>query len=243
MKIRFVLALAATGVASLVGSAQSHATVSASCLAHHPQYIENVIEVQYSTGCTGHDEPELDPLSNAPGSGKELTWTVVLPSNRSFAVDATGPTFWFGGTVTDPASLFGQAFVELQFYPNTVVTNCNPNGSFIPKFQLNAYTVCSPVWSVTSTGRPGNFHEPAAFNAMLTTPLSTSAMVMHAGDTVKIHWFTTPAQDGYHVTVTDLSTGEAGTIVLSSKQDGPIMPAYSVQKLGNALGWGLVDDA
>jgi len=67
--------------------------------------------------------------------------------------------------------------------------------------------------------------------------------VMHAGDTVKIHWFTTPAQDGYHVTVTDLSTGEAGTIVLSSKQDGPIMPAYSVQKLGNALGWGLVDDA
>jgi len=52
---------------------------------------------------------------------------------------------------------------------------------------------------LTTTGTPGNFHEPAAFNAMLSTPGSTSAMVMHAGDTVKIHWFTTAAQDAYHV--------------------------------------------
>jgi hypothetical protein len=242
MKSRFALVFAAAAVACLIGAAQSHATAS-SCLAHHPQYIENVVEVQYSTGCTGHDEPELDPLSTLPGSGHELTWTVVLPSNGSFNVDATGPTFWFGGTVIDPASLFGQAFVELQFYPNTIVTNCNPNGSFLPKFSLNDYTVCSPVWSVTTTGTPGNFHEPAAFNAMLSTPGSTSAMVMHAGDTVKIHWFTTPAQDGYHVTVTDVSTNQAGTIVLNGKKDGPLMPAFDVQKLGNALGWGLVDDA
>ena len=243
MKLRIALAAGLVAVASLAGAAQSRATVSASCLAHHPQYIEDVIEVQYSTGCTGHDEPELDPLSNAPGSGHDLTWTVVLPRNGLFNVDATGPTFWFGGTVTDPASFLGQAFVELQFYPNSIVTNCNPNGSFLPKFSLNAYTVCSPVWSVTTTGRPGNFHEPAAFNAMLTTPGSTSAMVMHGGDRVTIHWFTTAARDGYHVTVSDLTTGQAGTIVLNAQKDGPLMPAYDKQQLGNALGWGLVDDA
>jgi hypothetical protein len=46
-----------------------------------------------------------------------------------------------------------------------------------------------------------------------------------------------------HITVTDLTTGHSGTIVLNSKTDGPLMPAYSVQKLGNSLGWGLVDDA
>jgi hypothetical protein len=243
MRYRILLAAVLAVVASLAGAARSHATVAASCLAHHPQYIEDVIEVQYSQGCTGHDEPELDPLSNAPGSGKDLTWTVVLPSNNTVNVDAVGPTFWFGGTVTDPNSLFGEGFVELQFYPNTVVTNCNSNGSFIPKFQLNAYTVCSPVWTITTTGQPGNFHEPAGFNAMLTTPLSTQAMVMHAGDTVKIHWFTTAAQDGYHVTVSDLNTNQSGTIVLNATKDGPLMPAFDVQKLGNALGWGLVDDA
>jgi hypothetical protein len=46
-----------------------------------------------------------------------------------------------------------------------------------------------------------------------------------------------------HITVTDLTTGHSGTIVLDSKIDGPLMPAFSVQKLGNALSWGLVNDA
>ena len=66
---------------------------------------------------------------------------------------------------------------------------------------------------------------------------------MHAGDTVTIHWFTTSANDGFHVTVTDVSTGHAGTIVLNSQQDGPLMPAYDTQQLGNDLLWGLVFDA
>ena len=36
------------------------------CSAHHPNYIEDVFEPSYTAGCTGHDEPELDPVSNAP---------------------------------------------------------------------------------------------------------------------------------------------------------------------------------
>jgi hypothetical protein len=208
-----------------------------SCLAHHPIYVEGQFETQYTQGCTGHDEPELDPLSNLPGSGRELTWTAVLPSNGTYGVDATGPTFWFGGTVTDPNSAFGQAFVELQFYPNAYTTNCNPNGSFIVKQAPGVYTVCSPVWSVVKKS------EPAAFNAMLSPALSTQPLVMHAGDTITVHWFVTPAADGYHVTVTDLNTGGQGTIVLNSKSDGPLMPAFDKAQLGNALGWGLVDDA
>jgi hypothetical protein len=41
----------------------------------------------------------------------------------------------------------------------------------------------------------------------------------------------------------DLTTGGSGTIVLNSKSDGPLMPAYDVQAVGNNLAWGLVYDA
>jgi hypothetical protein len=214
------------------------------CIAHHPRYVEGSFEVKYDSGCSGHDEPEIFPVSSAPGSGRDLTWTVVLPTDGSFPVSATGPTFWFGGTVTDPTSLFGQAFVELQFYPDALVTNCTPQGGFVVKNVPNTYTVCSPVWKLTQTGTPGKFHETAAFNAMLTDSSSPkNPLVMHAGDTITIHWFTTAAADGYHVTVTDLITGGSGTIVLNSKSDGPLMPAYDTQAIGNSLAWGLVNDA
>ena len=230
---------------TLGASANASSTLGGDCIAHHPNYIEGVIEVQYTQGCSGHDEPELFPISSAPGSAQDLTWTVVLPSDGStFPVSATGQTFWFGGTVTDPRSLFGQAFVELQFYPDSIVTNCSSNGGFEVKFAPNTYSACSPVWTLTSTGQKGNFHEPPAMNAMLTNGTKPGVpLVMHAGDTVTIHWFTTAAQDGFHVTVTDQTTGGAGTIVLDSNADGPLMPAYSTQAVGNSLGWGIVDDA
>ena len=213
------------------------------CIAHRPKYIEGVFEVKYDSGCTGHDEPELDPVSSLPGSAKELTWTVVLPTGGSFPVSATGPTFWFGGAVTDPKSIFGQSFVELQFYPDAIVSSCSQSGGFQVKFAPNTYSVCSPVWRLTSTGQKGVFHETAAFNAMLTDGTGpNNPLIMHAGDTITVHWFTTPAQDGFHVTVTDLTTNGSGTIVLNSSSTGPLMPAFDTQAIGNALAWGAVND-
>ena len=247
-KTILVLGLLLAGALALAlggGSARAAAggTGGSGCLAHHPNYIEDTFEVEYTTGCTGHDEPELDPVSTAVGSAKNLTWTVVLPSNASRNVDATGPTFWFGGTVDDPNSLFGQAFYELQFYPNGVTTNCTPNGGFVLKHVQGAYTACSPVWTIVATGKPGIFHEPAAFNAMLQADGSPGApLVMHAGDTVKVHAHVTAAQDGFHLTVTDVTHPGSGTIVLNSKKDGPLMPSFDTQAIGNALGWGLVND-
>ena len=213
------------------------------CIGHRPQYIDNNIEVTYDSGCSGHDEPELNPISSLAGSAQELTWTVVLPTDGTFPVSATGPTFWFGGVVTDPKSLFGQAFVELQFYPDSIVTNCAANGAFSVKFAPNTYSVCSPVWKLTATGSKGVYHETAAFNAMLTTGTGNkNPLLMFAGDTITVHWYTTAAKDGFHVTVTDLSTGGEGTIVLNSQQDGPLMPAFSTQTIGNSLGWGITYD-
>src|SRR5215469_6159257 len=137
------------------------------CYAHHPQYIDSKIEVSYTPGCVGHDEPELDPVSGAPGSASDLTWTAVLPTNNTTRVSDVGPTFWFGGTVTDAKSLFGQAFVELQFYPNSLVSKCFTDGAFSVSFAPNTYTSCSPVFKLAPTGNRKFFLETAAFNAML----------------------------------------------------------------------------
>ena len=233
------------GAAALLVAGAARAQSGGGCIGHHPKYIEGVFEVDYQPGCTGHDEPELDPVSDAAGSARDLTWTAVLPDNGTTFVDSVGPTFWFGGTVTDPKSLFGQAFYELQFYPNSVVSNCGPNGSFFVDYVPGAYSVCSPVWKLTSTGQKGVFHETAAFNAMLTDsadPSGKTPLVMHAGETITVHIYTTPEADGFHITVTDLATGHDGTIVMNSKQDGPLMPAFDTQSIGNALGWGLVFD-
>ncbi len=248
MPYRF-LAMAVASLVALVAAAVAFAggspTIGGDCLAHHPNYIEGQIEVQYTQGCTGHDEPELFPISSAPGSARDLTWTVVLPKDGpAFPVSATGPTFWFGGTVNDPRSLFGQAFVELQFYPDSIVTSCSQNGGFEVKLAPNSYSVCSPVWTLTSTGQKGVFHEPPAMNAMLTNGTKPGVpLVMHGGDTIKVHWYTTAAADGFHVTVSDLTTGGTGTIVLDSNADGPLMPSYDSQRVGDNLGWGVVDDA
>jgi hypothetical protein len=223
-----------TGGAFSSGVHAKGPNAQALCIGHHPQDF-----VWYTASCTGHDEPEIDPLSNAPGSAQNLTWTVVLPTDGSVQVDAVGPTFWIGGTVSDPNSLFGQAFLELQFYPNSITTGCTAGGGFNLTFSVNAYTACSPVWEVSKHGHS----ESAAFNAMLTDARTGGPLVMHAGDTITDHQYITAARDGMHITITDLTTGHSGTIILNSKIDGPLMPAFSVQKIGNALGWGLVNDA
>jgi hypothetical protein len=221
-----VLALALPGGAAAAGQSL--------CIAHHPQDY-----VWYTHSCTGHDEPEIDPLSNLAGSAQDLTWTIVLPTNGAMQVDSVGPTFWIGGTVSDAHSLDNEAFLELQFYPNSIVTNCASGGGYNVSYSANTYSVCSPVWEVSKTGNS----ESAAYNAMLTDSATGGPLLMHAGDTVTDHQYITAAQDGMHITVTDLTTGHSGTLVLNSKVDGPLMPQFSVQKIGNSLGWGLVHDA
>lgn len=248
MRLRLfcVIACACAVAAALAGAAATPRAEAAAggqslCIGHHPQEY-----IWYTGSCTGHDEPEIDPLSTAAGSAQDLTWTLVLPTNepgtteaQQGQVDSVGPTFWIGGTVTDPNSRFGQAFLELQFYPNSITTNCASGGGYNVVYSANTYTACSPVWEVS---RKGN-SESAAFNAMLTDSATGGPLLMHAGDTITDHQYVTTANDGMHITVTDLTTGHSGTIVLDSKVDGPLMPAFSVQKLGNSLGWGLVHDA
>lgn len=237
MKTKILIAFAAAlAFAALPASGQTFT----GCLAHHPQYLSG-LEIHYTPGCVGHDEPELDPVSSAAGSARDLTWTAVLPTNNTTQVSDVGPTFWFGGTVSDPKSLLGQAFVELQFYPNSLVGKCFPDGAFSVNFAPGTYTACSPVFKVAPNGN--SFLESTAFNAMLEDASNPgNPLVMHAGDTITVHYYVTPAQDGFHITVNDVNTGGSGTIILNSNTDGPLMPAFDNQVIGNALGWGLVND-
>jgi hypothetical protein len=246
LRIATVLSALVGGLLVAISPAAVQAAGSAGggCIGHRPAYIEGVFEPRYSAGCSGHDEPELNPLSNQAGSAKDVRWNFRLPGNgERFPVDAVGPTFWFGGPVKDHTSLFGQAFEELQFYPNALVKTCTPNGGFIVSHVAGVYTVCSPVWALHATGNPPVYHEPAAFNAMLTRGNSRRPLVMHARDSISVHFFVTSAADGWHITVTDRTTGSSGTIVLNSKKDGPLMPAYDRSQLGNSLPWGAVHDA
>src|SRR5262245_8847447 len=154
-KIRPLVAVAAlvlgsSGLAVATAQSATAATSGASnCFAHHVNY-NSEYPIGYTASCSGHDEPELDPVSSLPGSAQDLTWTAVLPADGTVPVSAVGPTFWFGGTVTDPnpQALFGQAFLEAQFYPDAIVNNCSSAGGFNVTYAPDKFSVCTPVWQV-----------------------------------------------------------------------------------------------
>ena len=227
--------VAAATAGTVSGATGQHTT----CIGHHFKYSED-IEIHYTNGCTGHDEPELDPISDEPGSAKNLTWTIILPSDGGQPVSSLLLP-WTGGTVYDKDALFHQAFQELQFYPDTVVTACTSDGDFhygsaVP----NAFTVCSPVWQVIK--KNGHYVENAAFNDMLRDGNSDQPLIMHGGDTVKIAYSETAAKDGWHIDVKDLTTHGKGSIVLNSKTHGPLNAYYDTQTVGDSLKWGVVHD-
>jgi hypothetical protein len=248
----FVLAMSAS--AGATGNGNGSATVTsgsagagtADCLAHIPGGLsadENDLSEYYTANCTGHDEPELDPVSSAPGSAQNITWRVQLPADGAVPVSSVGPTFWFGGTVADsnPKKLGGEGFLELQFYPDSYAQNCSASGGFIVKHAPNIYTACSPVWSLTNKGP--HIGEPAAFNGMLTDAGGKNAFVMHALDIVDVHIWSPRPGAAYQEQVTDETTNQTSSVlVLISEKDGALTPEYSKNEIGNALDWGGVYD-
>jgi hypothetical protein len=248
----FVLALgtsagaAGTASKSSGNAASGGGSSTSACLAHIPGGLspaENDLSEYYQSVCTGHDEPELDPVSSAPGSAQDITWHVQLPADGAFPVSSVGPTFWFGGTVHDsnPVKLGLEGFLELQFYPDSFVKSCPSDGGFIVKHAPDIYTACSPVWTLTKKGK--SIGEPAAFNGMLTDAGGKTAFVMHALDVVDVHIWAPAPGAAYQEQVTDETTGETSSVlVLISQRDGPLTPQFSTNEIGNSLDWGGVYD-
>jgi hypothetical protein len=258
-RVRFALLAVAAAAAVLVlsasvgaaGTSKSSASVTtgsigatyAGCLAHIPGGLGEDFYDAYTSGCTGHDEPELDPVSSAPRSAENISWRVKLPADGTFPVSSVGFGFWFGGTVKDsnPHKIGGEGFLELQFYPDSLTKNCFSSGGFTVVQAPNTYTACSPVWTIAKQGN--NIAEPAAFNAMLTDRTGKAPLVMHALDIVDVHIWAPSPSSAYQEQVRDETTGQTSSvIVLNSPKDGPLTPEFSTQQIGNALDWGAVWD-
>ena len=203
--------------------------------------------IQYADGCYGHDEPDLAPISAVANTSQNITWTIVLPADGTGvgarAVVDVGPTFWFGAAVRDLKSLFGQAFEELQFYPDSTLSApfCSPNGNYSTTSTPNKYTVCSPVWAVD----PSTYAEYAAFNRMLVRSGTTQPLVMNAGDTVTVHYAKgTQTGSPLNITVADVTTGQqSAVLVLSGGVDGPLSPLSGTNTTSNNLQWGATQQA
>src|SRR6516164_5490925 len=257
--VRFVVVAAASAVAlglsasagianastgsGTVTSGTAGASTAFGCLAHVPGGLGADWYDFYKSGCTGHDEPELDPVSSASRSAQNITWRVQLPKDGTFPVSSVGPTFWFGGTVKDsnPHKIGQEGFLELQFYPDSFTKNCGSTGSFSLVHDPNVYTACSPVWTLAKKGK--QIAEPAAFNGMLTNASGKAPFVMHALDIVDVHIWAPGPSSSYQEQVTDETTGQTSSVmVLISPEDGPLTPEYSTQDIGNALDWGGVWD-
>jgi hypothetical protein len=238
-----VLWLGASAGTAATSSGSVGADTAAGCLAHVVGGASEDWYDYYTPGCTGHDEPELDPVSSAPHSARNLTWHVALPAGGTFPVTSVGPTFWFGGTVkdTNPSKIGGQGFLEMQFYPDSLIKRCAPNGNFNVKHEIGVYTVCSPVWTIAQ--KKNNIIEPAAFNGMLMNAGGTGPFVMHGRDVVDIHIWAPSMNAPYREQVTDESSGETSSVLtLISPGDGPLTPAFDKNQIGNALDWGGVWD-
>jgi hypothetical protein len=220
------------------------AGVSASgCLAHLIGNADSEFYEHYLRNCTGHDEPELDPVSSAPGSARDVTWHVALPAGGTYPVPSVGPTFWFGGTVHDsnPAKLGLEGFLELQIYPDSLVKRCTSAGGFVVHQQIGVYTACSPTWTLAV--KHGHIIEPAAFNGMIANQAGTGPLVMHGRDIVDIHIWAPSMSEAYREQITDETSGETSAIlVLNSPGDGPLTPQFDTNEIGNSLDWGGVWD-
>lgn len=217
----------------------------------------------YQPNCYGHDEPALDPISTAAGSGQDVTWTIKLPkSSKSRSVLDMGPTFWIGATLSDPSSLANSVFSELQFYPdstllpqsgNNINTACSPLG-FNVKSHTGTWSICDYSWGLYNT--TSGFRETSAYVSVVDKSTNANQpLYLHSGDRIRVHIF--PSGDVHNdakQVITDLTTGQSGSLNMYSnattgagstvnpgKGDGPLTLPYSTNTTSNAMPWGAVD--
>ena len=156
----------------------------------------------------------------------------MLPSRRRDLPRGrrAGPTFWFGGTVTDPSSLFGQAIPGAAVLSRRASSaTARPDGGFVRLHTRpnDVHRLLTGVEDHAPPDRSPNFHEPAAFNAMLDQRHpSTSRWSCTRATRSRCTHFVTAAPRRRVGTSTSpiVTTRQSGTIVLTQQRDGPLLP-------------------
>ncbi|MEM0129144.1 MAG: hypothetical protein QXG65_03150 [Thermoplasmata archaeon] len=194
--------------------------------------------------CYGHDEPTLSSYSNAPSTGGNASYRIVLPA--SVPARSQGDlyaTFWIGGVVYNASSLDSEAFFEMQFYPaapsytgtGSGLQDCLPNGAFDYNWTAgtNDWFVCTPVWGIIS-GAEINIASPAPLTQYGS---NDSILVLHSGDLVYVNETARGPTDPWTFDVTDVTLHENGTIRLENGTVG-IGPYYATASSSSTLSWG-----
>ena len=139
--------------------------MSSACLS------EELLYQNYTAGCSGHDEPELNPVLSASSFAQNIIWRVALLADAAFpGIAASGRRSGSAApsTTRTRQKLGGEGFLELQFYPGLVhqAVHCPTGASTLKQGAERSTQRARP--SGRSRSRDSSITEPAAFNGMLT---------------------------------------------------------------------------
>jgi hypothetical protein len=181
----------------------------------------------YSNGCIGHDEPAINPYSDLPGSGGNVSWNVSLPIDGGPSHNQSDIyiAIWFGMNLYDPYGYNGQCFLELQMYPDTAGSGA---------VQVGAWSAFAVAWQIQLS----NGFEDPCFAAPL-NELNGSPLQMNAGDHLYVNmtgW--QGSSTGELITVKDTTIGVTSHLRLYNHGlNYPLDPAYLENNVEDALPW------
>lgn len=195
----------------------------------------NGAQALYQGGCYGHDEPGLNPYSNLPGSGGNVTWNVTLPVDRSATQNQSNlyGAIWFGMTLSDPQGWMNQCFLELQLYPDS-------------SFNLPVGTVAGQwvgaavAWQIDMAN---GFEDPCFYQPLYLNASTNTFFNMTQGDSLTVTmsgWIGSPYGESIHIT--DNTQGISTQLNLVYNQGGanqgaPLNPAYLANDVPGAMQW------
>lgn len=182
----------------------------------------------YAHDCYGHDEPAINPFSDLPGSGGNVSWNVSLPVDASPTHNQSDlyAAIWFGMNLFDPVGYDGQCFLELQMYPDTA-----PSGA--PAYGV--WSAFAVAWQIDLA----NGQENPCYAAPLTDLAHHHGLRMTGGDHLYVNmtgWQGSPY--GENITVVDVNNGAQSFLNLYNHRFGyPLDPAFVANNVDDALPW------
>ncbi|MCI4355956.1 MAG: hypothetical protein L3K18_02270 [Thermoplasmata archaeon] len=181
----------------------------------------------YASSCLGHDEPAINPFSDLPGSGGNVSWNVSLPVDGGPAHNQSDIyiAIWFGMDLLDPYGYSGQCFLELQMYPDTAGSGA---------VQVGTWSAFAVAWQIQLS----NGQEDPCFAAPLSEPNGTP-LQMNAGDHLYVNmtgW--QGSTTGEKISVVDTTIGVVSHMTLYNRgHHYPLNPAYLENNVEDALPW------